>query len=690
MLREMSSPRILIRLLGAGAAFAVLAATVWGASSVSAAERVSADAWLKPGIPLRGQQHPDPSVVTVGPLLLSFATQHGGADLPVVWSGDAVTWTARTAYSDDRAYLDGDSAGHYNDAIIAPPWGVDSCVETSSNRPGCDPKTLWAPGVALIGDQWVGYHAVKISNSYSSYGRFAIYRTTSVGALGDFRSASSSPIVTSPTSVNPAGVIDPEVFTDPGTGRSYLLYKTEGSSGGNYPKLWARALNASGSGFASGSTPRQLLTVTPGSWEGTVIENPSMIKVDGTYVLFYSGNRYSTTRYATAHAICQSPLGPCVKSGRLLQSQTGSYGPGGADAVIDDRGRYLLAYQAFPSRSDDRGVGGRLPHTAEFAIVDGKVRILQRDVAPTPGTLDGVWWGESGGSGADFTYQKLSLAAPRTPFVVDLDGDGIDDIGTYGIWSASDGSLITGPGRTLTSGGSGEVGQVGTFLPVTGDFNGDGRTDVYWYQPGADPSFQSAEVYPRNDQLWLATAAGGWTKKDLSQERTAIPVVGDFDGDDRDEIWWVAPGRASDEHWDWSATAGAFERSTVSLKATWTTSPSTGDLDGDGEDDILWTIPGASRATVWWSGSAESATELAVGSETQRYGRKAVIGDFDGDGRAEILWYGLRGRPDSVWSVVARDGSYQSRIPSVSKDGSYTALVGDFDGDGRDDVFWSG
>lgn len=687
----MRSPRSRFRALGAVLVVAVLATVTWAASpSVAATSRVDPGAWLKPGIPLRGQQHPDPSIVTVGPALISFATQHGGADLPVTWSAEGVKWIGRTPYSGELRYLDGDHGGFYNDAIVSPPWGVNSCVETSSNRASCDPKTLWAPGVALLGGQWVGYHAVRISDGYSSYGRFAIYRTTSSGAMGAFRSASGTAMVSSPTSVNPAGVIDPEVFTDPGTGKNYLLYKTEGSSSGNYPKIWARALDATGAAFVPGSSPKQLLTVSPGSWEGTVVENPSMIKVDGKYVLFYSGNRFSTTSYATGYAICKGPLGPCTKAGRLLVSKTGSYGPGGADAVIDDRGRYLLAYHAFPSRSGSSGVGGRVPHTAEFGIVDGKVTIYQRDVAYSPGSRDGVWWGESLDDGVDFTPQQMTITSSRIAFVADLDGDAVDDIGTYGSWDTSDGAVLTGPGRTLVAGGSGEVGQVGTFIPVSGDFNGDGRTDVFWYQPGIDPSFQTSEKYPRNDQVWLATASGGWSKSDISQERTAIPVVGDFDGDGRDEIWWIAPGRASDERWKWSMSASGFERTDASFPADWTLSPTVGDFDGDQKDDLLWVTPGASSATVWWSGSSSAATSIAVGSETQVFGRKAIAGDFDGDGADEILWYGLRGRPDSLWSGLAPGGSPRASTVSVAKDGTYAALVGDFDGDGRDDIFWAG
>ena len=42
-----------------------------------------------------------------------------------------------------------------------------------------------------------------------------------------------------------------------------------------------------------------------------------------------------------------------------------------------------------------------------------------------------------------------------------------------------------------------EVNINGTYTPVAGDFNGDGKSDVFWYAPG-----------PGQDSMWYGSAAG--------------------------------------------------------------------------------------------------------------------------------------------------------------------------------------
>jgi hypothetical protein len=43
---------------------------------------------------------------------------------------------------------------------------------------------------------------------------------------------------------------------------------------------------------------------------------------------------------------------------------------------------------------------------------------------------------------------------------------------------------------------------MGSFRPITGDFNGDGVTDVVWYRPGDQP-----------DSIWFATSGNRFVDK---------------------------------------------------------------------------------------------------------------------------------------------------------------------------------
>ena len=60
------------------------------------------------------------------------------------------------------------------------------------------------------------------------------------------------------------------------------------------------------SGTAFGPTSRNYTLLAPRTaWEGSVVENPAMIRFHGRLYLFYSANGYGSSRYATGYAVCK-------------------------------------------------------------------------------------------------------------------------------------------------------------------------------------------------------------------------------------------------------------------------------------------------------------------------------------------------------------------------------------------------
>jgi hypothetical protein len=169
---------------------------------------------------------------------------------------------------------------------------------------------------------------VKTTNGRTS--AMCISRATSSSPAGPFVDDSSSAFV---CPVAKGGAIDPSVFVAP-DGTPWLLWKSDGDCCDLPTTLYSQELSADGLSVVGPAHP--LLGATQ-SWEGHLVEAPSMIENGNTYWLFYSANLWGTDDYGIGVARCASVTGPCSKpldhawlssSGGGLQSDPG---PGGQE-----------------------------------------------------------------------------------------------------------------------------------------------------------------------------------------------------------------------------------------------------------------------------------------------------------------------------------------------------------------------
>lgn len=277
----------------------------------------------------------DPSILQVGTTYYAYSTVTGGDNLPVAQSRDLSTWTARSAYP---AGANPGWWGGYNDALPHPAkWALYN-IERNGRRF----TSPWAPSVARVGNHYV--EAYSVPYVAANPNRRCISLATATSPIGPFVDSSPGPMV---CSSDPNGSNDPQILT-PGDGKAYLLWKNTGVPGSQPTRLWARQLNAAGTGFASPSSPHELLS-TALAWEHNVIENPAMIRYAGHYYLFYSGNGYATADYAIGYAICSSPLGGCRRPSSLALLASGGRvaGPGGPAPVVGPQGGLRLGYAAW-------------------------------------------------------------------------------------------------------------------------------------------------------------------------------------------------------------------------------------------------------------------------------------------------------------------------------------------------------
>ncbi len=432
----------------------VVAATAAALLPIAKAGADSHVPWFEPS-KVYASNFPDPSVIVDDGTYYAYATNTGGAYLPAMSSTDQQTWTARPKYSPNPYNSD----PYFNDALPeAPSWALPLNVGGHSHL-----KTeIQAPGVAKIGGSFVAFSTVRVAPTSAST-RYCIGVSKASSPLGPFVNHGSQPIQ---CGSDPVGSIDPDPFVDD-NGTPYLLWKSEGVPGRTPTKIWSRQLRSDGLAFAPGSTPRAILeTALP--WEGSVIENPSMVHFGDRYILFYSGNEWRSGNYRTGYAFCESPVGRCSRQtpSPLLGNTSQWLGPGGGDAFVDDSGRLRLAYHAWKAPYTDYQHGQRYLRLTTLHI-DGTCRLAVGD-GPVPNDGRRFYVSNRLGPGcadAVFSYGR----AGDEVFVGDWDGDGND---TFAVRR----NTIFYVSNSLRSGNADETfsyGRLGDAVLV-GDWNRDG------------------------------------------------------------------------------------------------------------------------------------------------------------------------------------------------------------------------
>ena len=170
-------------------------------------------------------------------------------------------------------------------------------------------KNAWAPDMVQRNGTYYLYYSVGGSTS-----RIGV--ATSNSPTGHFVD-SGQPLVTDTTggaAANTFEAIDPEVFTDPVSGKTYLY---AGGSRGSKLRIWE--LNSSLTGLAN-----EISVSTPTNFtEGSFVHYRN-----GRYYLSYSHGSWNNDSYSVHYAISNSPTGPWTYMGQILGSNGEDKGPG--------------------------------------------------------------------------------------------------------------------------------------------------------------------------------------------------------------------------------------------------------------------------------------------------------------------------------------------------------------------------
>lgn len=308
--------------------------------------------------PVLRANFPDPFILEHDGQYLAYATNGGGANVPMASSTNLTAWQFLQSQSD---------SSRLHDAMpVLPSWA----------RTGF----TWAPEVLKTPGGFVLYFTAR----HAASGLQCVGAATSPDPRGPFTSQATEPLVCQ-TALG--GTIDASPFRAP-DGQLYLYFKNDGNNpAANKPtEIFAQRLSADG--LSVTGDPVSLVR-NDKPWEGRVVEAPTMVEQGGAYVLFFSANDFDwhssqrVSNYAIGYANCQGPLGPCTDAPNnpflAGTAQPCLSGPG-HQAAFQAQGRQFLAFHSWAvTQTCTQASQSRFMHIVQLSWQNGVPRIAALD-----------------------------------------------------------------------------------------------------------------------------------------------------------------------------------------------------------------------------------------------------------------------------------------------------------------------
>jgi hypothetical protein len=343
------------------------------------------------------------------------------------------------------------------------------------------------------------------------------------------------------------------------------------------------------------------------------------------------------------------------------------FNAGGGIAVVN--GMWLC------SPDDPQGTGSE--------STDNKVLIGQFTVGigeTVSGTVNLQWRDPSGATTLTTGETFTQVAVMPLARGADFNGDGNHDSLFHEYTSGKDFVQLR-DGVTVLGNGYVSSGLNGWTIHSLGDFNGDGKTDVLFWASGSQRYWVALKSGVTNHALgggWISSNIAGW---ELHQ-------TGDFNGDGKTDMLWF---NTNNNRW-WVALRNGFgvlDGFYIDAGVGDITAMPWGiaDFNADGIDDIIWLTEGDNRHWVdLMDGTGHIGSGGYISSGLAGWDLEFVA-DFNGDGNSDLLFHNTNnGRH---WMTL-KDGlnTIGGAYVSSGLEGWNIVACDDFNGDGNADLLY--
>ncbi|WP_338029150.1 FG-GAP-like repeat-containing protein [Gloeobacter kilaueensis] len=253
----------------------------------------------------------------------------------------------------------------------------------------------------------------------------------------------------------------------------------------------------------------------------------------------------------------------------------------------------------------------------------------------------------------------------------------------------------SGPIQITNAGGSVNAGTF-TVVQKPADFTGDGKSDILWRYQGTGSKQGYNQVWQMNGTSYV-TAINLNTTTDLNWQ---IVGTGDFTGDGKTDILWRYQGTGSKQGyvqiWQMNGTSYVTAINLDPVTDLNWQIVGTGDFTGDGKTDILWRYQGTGSKQgynqVWQMNGTSYVSSINLNTTTDLNWQIVGTDDFTGDGKTDILWRyqgtGSKQGLNQVWQMNGTSYVTAINLDPVTDLNWQIVGTGDFTGDGKTDILW--